>query len=60
MRIPSVAELQARGKRLAEELQRQNKQKIDFATNGGRRALTKAEIERIAREGADFLRNRLK
>jgi hypothetical protein len=36
------------------------KQRIDSLTHHGQRALTKQEIERLGREGASFLRNRLR
>jgi len=49
---------QARAEQAAREMHRQMERRIDCLTNHGKRALTKAEIERLGREGADLLRRR--
>ena len=56
VRIPSKFEIE----NAARAAQRQLESRINAATNNGRRVLTKAEIERLGRENADYLRRLLK
>ena len=68
--IPSLAQLQAqararaaqiesRAKAAAKDLERYNRQRLDSLTCNGTRVPTKAELERLAREGAEYLRRRM-
>lgn len=51
-RMPSQAQINAQARAMQREIER----KVKCATNNGRRALTKSEIERIGREAARKLR----
>lgn len=55
-----AAQLEARAKQAARDLDQHMKHRIDAMTGHGQRPLSKAELERLGREGADYLRRRLR
>jgi hypothetical protein len=69
-RVPSLAQIQAqarakaaqvetRARQAARDLERFNEQRLNSLTCDGTRVPTQAELERLAREGADYLRRRM-
>lgn len=55
-----VARLQSRAQQAAKDNQRRIEQRIRALTCNGKRSLTKAQVEQLARESTNYLRNRLK
>ena len=55
-----AARLQSRAQQAARDNQRRTQQRIRALTCNGTRPLTKAQIDQLAREGANYLRNRLR
>ena len=52
--------LQARARQVAKDNHRRMEQRIRVLTFNGKRSLTKAQIEQLARESRNYLRNRLR
>ncbi len=57
--IPSLQQIEARAEAAAKDLERFTEQRLRSLTCNGSRVPTQAELERLAREGADYLQRRM-
>ena len=55
-----ASQLQARARQVARDNQRRIEERIRVLTCNGTRPLTKAQLDQLARESANYLRSRLR
>lgn len=55
-----ASRIQSRARQAAQDSQRRVEQRVRALTGNGARPLTRAQIQQLGRESAEYLRNRLK